>query len=295
LAVVRFVQCFVALFGVAFVATFAMTFAAAGLMVGPAGALGGGPWSPPVGGPVVRGFDPPRSQFGPGHLGVDYAVAPGTPVHAAGAGVVVFAGRVGESMHVVVLHAGEVRTTDSFLATVAVVTGQAVGRGAILGTSGGTGAGHAGGVLHFGVRVGTTYVDPMLLFAPPDLAAIVHLAEPLGGAANPAAPPASRSDGLGEWASLAASLGVDARPRSAPPAWWSDPSPTPLPPGGSAPRRATANPTGPAPSALASGSSTSGGSAGSTIARDGAGAGVVTVALAGFGAQHWNRARRSRR
>ena len=78
----------------------------------------------------------------------------------------VFAGRVGAGLHVVVRHPGDIRTTDSFLATIAVVVGEKVRRGAVLGTSGGTGAGHAAGVLHFGVRVGATYVDPMLLFEP---------------------------------------------------------------------------------------------------------------------------------
>jgi murein DD-endopeptidase MepM/ murein hydrolase activator NlpD len=142
-----------------------------------------GSWSRPVNGPVVRGFEPPATRFGPGHLGVDYATGPGTPVRAAGAGVVVFAGRVGTGLFVVVSHPGTIRTTDSFLATIAVVDGQVVARGAILGTTGGNGPGHGSGVLHFSVRVGATYIDPMLLFAPPDLGAVVHLAPPRGGAA----------------------------------------------------------------------------------------------------------------
>jgi hypothetical protein len=210
----------------------------------PAGALAG-PWSPPVSGPVVRGFDPPDSPFGPGHLGVDYAVAPGTAVRAAGAGVVVFAGRVGEGLHVVVRHDGDVRTTDSFLATIEVVAGQTVGRGAILGTSGGTGPGHGAAILHFGVRVGATPVDPMLLFAPPDLSAVVHLAAPRGGAAAPAPADPSRSgspgeraalgSSVGERAALAAELRVDARQRAAPPAWWHDqPETRPRAPAGAA-------------------------------------------------------------
>jgi hypothetical protein len=44
-----------------------------------------------------------------------------------------------------------------------------------LGRAGGTGENHTG-VVHFGLRVGDNYVDPMVLFRPPDLAKIVHLA-----------------------------------------------------------------------------------------------------------------------
>jgi murein DD-endopeptidase MepM/ murein hydrolase activator NlpD len=202
-------------------AGFALSVALFGLAAAPAGAaLGGGPWSRPVSGPVVRGFDPPDSAFGPGHLGVDFAVAPGTPVHAAGDGVIVFAGRVGAALHVVTRHPGDVRTTDSFLATVAVVTGETVRRGAVLGTTGGTGAGHGAGVLHFGVRVGDGYIDPMLLFEPPDLAAVVHLAEPRRGAGSDRPPD---SGARAERVAVAAELRVDGRAVAPPPAWWNDP------------------------------------------------------------------------
>ena len=177
---------------------------------------GHGPWSPPVDGRVVRSFEPPVTRFGPGHLGVDFAAAPGTPVRAAGDGVVVFAGRVGQGLHVVVAHDGGVLTTVSFLATVAVLKGQVVGRGASLGTSGGTAAGHRADVLHFGVRIGANYVDPMLLFEPPDLTAVVHLASPRRGAM----PPEETGD---ERAGLVDAMRVDARSASRPQAWWGAP------------------------------------------------------------------------
>jgi Peptidase family M23 len=136
----------------------------------------GGLWQPPVSGPVERGFEPPARQYGPGHLGVDYAVAPGTIVRAAGAGVVAFAGTVGGAVHVVVAHSNGLRTSYSFLASALVHRGQTVGVGQPVGRSGGKGTNHDGGVVHFGLRVGNTYVDPLLLFRPPDLAKIVHLA-----------------------------------------------------------------------------------------------------------------------
>ncbi len=132
-------------------------------------------WVWPLDGAVVRAFDPPATPFGRGHLGIDLAARPGTPVRAAGAGVVVFAGAVAGSLHVVVAHPGDLRTSYSFVASIAVRRGERVRTGDVVGTTGGLGGDHAGAVLHFGLRVGATYVDPMQLLRP-DLAAVVHLA-----------------------------------------------------------------------------------------------------------------------
>jgi hypothetical protein len=139
------------------------------------GATSGG-WVRPVPGAVVRPFDPPESRFGAGHLGVDFAAPPGTPVVAAGPGVVSFAGTVAGTRHVVVAHAGDLRTSYSFLAAVSVRRGDSVRTGQVVGTTGGDGQGHDGDVLHLGLRSGDAYLDPMALLGPPDLTAIVHLA-----------------------------------------------------------------------------------------------------------------------
>jgi murein DD-endopeptidase MepM/ murein hydrolase activator NlpD len=133
----------------------------------PAGRGGKAQWSPPVDGPVVRRFEPPAGPYGPGHRGVDFAVAPGTPVRAVGAGVVSFAGRVAGPFHVVVAHPGGLRTSYAFLRSVVVARGDPVQPGAILGFSGGTGSGHAAGVVHLGLREGGEYRDPLRLFGPP--------------------------------------------------------------------------------------------------------------------------------
>ena len=133
-------------------------------------------WIRPVDGAVVRPFDPPRTRFGAGHLGADLAVSAGAPVRAAGPGVVAFEGSIAGSRHVVIAHAGNLRTSYSFLASIAVRRGEQVAAGAVVGTAGGTGEGHDGSVLHFGLRAGNTYLDPMALFRPVDLTAIVHLA-----------------------------------------------------------------------------------------------------------------------
>jgi murein DD-endopeptidase MepM/ murein hydrolase activator NlpD len=165
--------------------------------VGTAGAAVPGSWTRPVPGAVVRPFDPPRTPYGPGHRGVDFAAPPGAPVVAAGDGTVVFAGRIGPSWHVVVLHPlNGWRTGYSFLSSVSVRTGERVVQGEAVGASGGVGDAHEGTVVHFSLRIGDEYVDPMILFHPLDLGAVVHLAptagdrsgmgfagpEPIGGA-----------------------------------------------------------------------------------------------------------------
>jgi hypothetical protein len=132
-------------------------------------------WVPPVDGRVVRSFQEPISRFGAGHRGVDLVAATGTPVRAANDGQVSFAGDVAGSLHVVVAHDGGIRTSYSFLARVDVRAGQTVRKGERVGLAGGTGDAHGPGVLHFGVRIGDRYVDPMLLFRPPDLTQMVRL------------------------------------------------------------------------------------------------------------------------
>jgi hypothetical protein len=135
-----------------------------------------GSWVRPVDGAVVRPFVAPIGRYGPGHRGVDLAAAPGAPVRAANAGTVSFAGSVAGSLHVVVAHGSDLRTSYSFLLRVDVHRGQAVARGQIVGLAGGAGPDHEPGVLHLGLRVGDRYVDPMGLFVPSDLTKLIRLA-----------------------------------------------------------------------------------------------------------------------
>ncbi|MDQ6798965.1 MAG: M23 family metallopeptidase [Actinomycetota bacterium] len=116
-------------------------------------------------GPIVDPFRPPPHPGAAGNRGIDYETVPGHPVGAAADGEVVFAGPVGGSLHVVVLHADGIRTSYSFLQSIAVHRGDKVVQGQLLATSGAR--------LHFGARAGDTYIDPTRLFAagPPE----VHL------------------------------------------------------------------------------------------------------------------------
>lgn len=124
-------------------------------LVVPASAEADVSYLPPVDGPVITPFQPPSSPYGPGNRGIDYATEVGEAVRASAAGEVTFAGRVGLGLHVVVLHPDGIRTSYSFLASVAVRRGDVVEQGQVVGT--------AGSSLHFGARVGDQYVDPALL------------------------------------------------------------------------------------------------------------------------------------
>src|SRR4051794_8480429 len=143
----------------------AVLLVAATVRAAPAAAVGGG-YQPPVAAPVADPFRPPASTYGSGNRGIEYATAPGTEVKAAADGEVVFAGQVGGTLHVVVLHGDGIRTSYSFLSSIRVQRGDKVHEGQVVGTTGAS-------PFHFGARAGDAYIDPALLFStgPPD----VHL------------------------------------------------------------------------------------------------------------------------
>lgn len=119
----------------------------------------------PVDGPVVRGFDPPAQRWQPGHRGVDLLAPPGAPVRAAAAGRVGFAGEVAGKPVVTVWH-GSLRTTYEPVRA-AVRPGDLVAAGQVIGE---LQAGHACGArqcLHWGLRRGDHYLDPLLLVTRP--------------------------------------------------------------------------------------------------------------------------------
>ncbi|MFJ4972242.1 peptidoglycan DD-metalloendopeptidase family protein [Streptomyces sp. NPDC088755] len=132
--------------------------------------LDGGPVWPLAGRPtVVRGWASPTGPYGPGHRGVDLTARPGAEVLAAATGRVSFAGRVAGRGVLVVELAGSgappLRTTyEPVRALVAegaeVVAGRPVGALE-------AGPFHcAAGCLHWGLRRGDTYLDPLSLLPP---------------------------------------------------------------------------------------------------------------------------------
>ncbi|MCU1687522.1 MAG: peptidase [Amycolatopsis sp.] len=110
---------------------------------------------------VTRGFEPPADAYGAGHRGVDLAAAPGQQALAAGPGVVVFAGTLAGRGVVSVDHEGGLRTTYEPV-TPDVSVGDQIYQGQPLGT---VLAGHPGctvaACLHWGVRRGDEYVNPL--------------------------------------------------------------------------------------------------------------------------------------
>lgn len=122
---------------------------------------------PPLPGPVARGFDPPDRPWLPGHRGVDLLGAVGGRVVAAMAGRVVFAGNLAGRGVVVVSH-GTLRTTYLPLRPL-VSVGEPVSAGQVIGR---LAAGHrcpGGTCLHWGLKRGDAYLDPLSLL---DLAPI---------------------------------------------------------------------------------------------------------------------------
>jgi murein DD-endopeptidase MepM/ murein hydrolase activator NlpD len=112
----------------------------------------------PLPAPIGDGFGPRGNRF---HTGVDFIAARGTPVGAAGDGVVLSAGPSGGGFGrtVEIDHGEGVTTLYAHLSTVRARVGQRVSRATTVGLVGSTG-GATGPHLHFEVRVRGAAVDP---------------------------------------------------------------------------------------------------------------------------------------
>lgn len=102
----------------------------------------------------------PFSSEGAIHTGVDLEAQSGTPVHATADGIVAYAewsGRYGKL--VVIDHGNGMQTYYAHMSDFAVISGQEIRRGDIVGKSGGTGRA-TGPHLHYEVRIGGTPVNP---------------------------------------------------------------------------------------------------------------------------------------
>ena len=114
---------------------------------------------------VLRGFDPPAIEYGPGHLGVDLRARQGDHVGAAAAGRVDFAGQVAGRGVVVVAHPDGIRTEYEPVRP-DVEAGELVRPGQLIGTLHGRHVGCPRTCLHWGARRGDAYVDPLGLLRP---------------------------------------------------------------------------------------------------------------------------------
>jgi murein DD-endopeptidase MepM/ murein hydrolase activator NlpD len=165
------------------------------------------PLPPPL--VVLRSFAPPAHRWDAGNRGVDLAAAVGEPVFAGATGRVVYAGPLA-GRGVISLDVGSLE--DGSLEGVAHLTyepvdplvsvGSAVAAGALIGyvSADIDACGPPGSCLHWGVRTGATYLDPLRLLRAPRVRLL-----PIWSGGVPAAPVA---------AVLAATPGVDDEPSS---------------------------------------------------------------------------------
>lgn len=126
---------------------------------------GSGRMVAPVSGGLVTSRFGDRRPTGR-HAGVDWAVPTGTPVAAARAGRVTFAGAAGSyGLRVDIDHGEGVVTRYAHLSRLGVGVTDLVRAGQTIGASGNTGR-SSGPHLHFEVRVRGTAVDPMSFVGP---------------------------------------------------------------------------------------------------------------------------------
>ncbi len=102
----------------------------------------------------------PGSQDGGTHPGIDIAVPIGSPVRAAGGGTILQTGEDPEyGVFTLVEHPGGYQSMYGHLGRVAVVPGQPISAGQVLGLSGNSGRSSAPH-LHFEIRRGGESIDP---------------------------------------------------------------------------------------------------------------------------------------
>ncbi len=100
-------------------------------------------------------------RWGRAHEGIDMAAPVGTPIHATGDGVVIYAGRLGAYGNLIkIQHELGVETRYGHLSRIRVKTGQRVSQGELIGDMGNTGR-STGPHLHYEVRMKGRAVDPM--------------------------------------------------------------------------------------------------------------------------------------
>ena len=127
------------------------------------GSTGATPTLWPVMGRVTSSFGERLDPFngeGAFHAGLDIAASYGTPIHAPADGVIAKAGPAsGYGREMIVDHGGGITTIYGHLSAFAVVAGQAVKQGQVIGYIGSAGR-STGPHLHYEVRVNNMPVNP---------------------------------------------------------------------------------------------------------------------------------------
>ncbi|WP_250213401.1 M23 family metallopeptidase [Acrocarpospora catenulata] len=155
---------------------FLLTFLA---LLLPATTRAGSPWAWPITNPhVLRGFDPPPQRWLPGHRGIDLAAHPAQAVYAAGAGTVTFAAPVGGVSAIAITHTNNLKTTY-LPVTPSVHNGDQVSKGDLIGTIAPSPLPHCPTTcLHWGLRRGPLYLNPLLLLGLAEVRLLPHWPNP---------------------------------------------------------------------------------------------------------------------
>lgn len=113
-------------------------------------------------GPTSVLLEPPYGTYKHFHTGIDVSAALGTPVMAAGDGLVVAVGHsnLGYGNYIVIAHGGGIATLYGHLLQTGVNVGNKVVRGQVIGLEGSTGF-STGPHVHFELRVNDQVIDPM--------------------------------------------------------------------------------------------------------------------------------------
>ncbi|MHC5560045.1 M23 family metallopeptidase [Kocuria sp. U4B] len=133
-----------------------------GLVLGPPGGAAGGSWAWPLSPrpAVVGDWSPPAQRWHRGHRGVDLAAGTGAVVRAPADGTVSFAGRVVDRPVLTLDHGGGLRSSFEPVEST-LRRGDRVRRGQAVGTLRGRDHCVPGDCLHWGVRRGEDYVNPL--------------------------------------------------------------------------------------------------------------------------------------
>ncbi|MET8974012.1 M23 family metallopeptidase [Streptomyces sp. NPDC004539] len=116
--------------------------------------------------PILRPYDPPPTPYAKGHRGVDLSAPPGTPVRSPAPATVTFAGRIaGRGVLTLELHdTGTPPLHTTYEPVLPQVTkGDTLTEGQLVATTEPTGSHCTTPCLHWGLKQGDTYLNPLSL------------------------------------------------------------------------------------------------------------------------------------
>ncbi|WP_432072188.1 M23 family metallopeptidase [Streptomyces wuyuanensis] len=162
---------------------------------------------------MVRAWEPPASPYGRGHRGADLAAPPGTEVRAAAPGRVSFAGPVAGRGVLSIELAGTgdppLRTTYEPVRPL-VAQGALVGEGEVVAVVAEGPAHCPRGCLHWGLRRGTEYLDPLSLLPASALRRGPSRLLPVFGVPRPPSAPGAAARLLADATASPSRAGADA-------------------------------------------------------------------------------------